>query len=170
MDNQQLWDWLIINWGSTASAVGLLVTVGGFIIAIKQIVKTRGSVEAAKEAAVNTRDVLARNLTIDDLTKVSLQLQQVKDLHLANEWHRALDRYYDISTTLADIRSRHPSLGDDDKTKIQEAVTQLAELDRGVRDSIRAGNDPDDVSRHDSALTTAQSLLDKLASDLRQAI
>ena len=164
-----MWEWLIINWGSTASAVGLLVSVGGFSFAIRQIVKTRGSVEAAEKATMETRDVLARNLTIDDLTRASLRLQQVKDLHLANEWHRALDRYHDISTTLADIRSRHPSLGDEDKTKIQEAVTQLAELDRAVRDSIRAGSEPDDLSRRDSALTTAQTLLNDLASDLRQA-
>ena len=146
------------------------MSVGGFSFAIRQIVKTRGSVEAAEKATMETRDVLARNLTIDDLTRASSQLQQVKDLHLVNEWHGALDRYQEIRTTLADIRSRYPSLGDNEKTLIQQAVQQLTSLEDVVRDSLRTGNEPEDVSRHDSALSSAQTLLDKLASDLRQAI
>ena len=72
MENQQLWQWLVINWGSTASAVGLLVSIAGFSFAIRQILKTRGAVEAAETAAVETRSALSRNITIDDLTRASL--------------------------------------------------------------------------------------------------
>lgn len=147
-----------------------MVSVGGFYFAIKQINKTKGSVESAERATTETRNILGRNLTINDLTKASLQLQQVKELHLANDWHRALDRYYDIRTTLADIRSRHPSLKHGEKALIQQAIQQFITLEDVVRKSLRAGNEPDDVSRHDSALSRAQTVLDQLASDLQHAI
>lgn len=163
-------DWLIDHWGDLASAIGLLVAVVGFSVAVVQIRRTRRAAEAAEQAVIATRDVLARNLTIADLVRASERIEEVKRLHRERQWQRALDRYHDMRVMLSDVRSRHPRLSDAQQSSIQQSIDQLATIERAVARALTSGNEPTNPQRYDDFLMVAQSMLDRLASDLQQAV
>lgn len=169
-------DWLS-TWSNLGPIVGVVVSIGGLGFAIYQIMQTKQSAnaaelsaKAAEQAVIATRDRLGANVTINDLTRASQQLQQVKELHLDGQWRRALDRYHDISVILANIRSQHPSLNDQQQTTIQSAIRELATLEQVVTAAIREGAEPENLESFDLIILSAQSMLDELVSQLRQAI
>ena len=118
--------------GVILSSVGLAVSLGGFYFAIRQIIRSRSAAEAATQAVVDTRESLAKNLTVADLNRASERLQQLKDRHLGGEWRLALDQYHDIRVMLSDIRARHPGLAEAQSAAIQEATTQLSVIENQV--------------------------------------
>ena len=163
-------DWLADNWRDILSVAGLVVSVSGFSIAIWLIVSSRKAAVAATEAASATKEVLARNLTIDDLTRASQRIQLVKELHWEREWRRALDWYYDIRVMLSDISIRHPDLRDENKSTLQSAIHQLQALEDEVGRTLADSDDSKGVEFGVEILQSAQSLLDELASELKQSI
>ena len=163
-------DWLNDHWGDLASTVGLVVAIIGFSVAFAQIKRSRRAAEAAERAVSATRESLARNLTIDDLARASQRFQQLKELHLERQWRRAIDRHYDIRVMLAQISSQHPGLTDTQQSTIQAAIQQVETLERLVVRAVREGTDPENLERHDAAMLRTQSLVDELASNLRQSV
>ena len=161
-------DWLT-TWTNLGAIVGIFVSVSGFIIAIVQIRRSRSAAEAEREAAVATRERLASNLTISDLTRASEKLREVTDLHLNGEWRRAIDRYNDIREMLADIRSQHPTLTDDQKTTLQAAIQQLMVLHTVVLRALREEVEPRNLEVYDEVLLRTDSLVGELAVGLRQS-
>ena len=121
-------DWLIDTWGTLASAVGLLVSIVGFLFAIRQIVRSRKAAEAAERAVLETKKALARNLTNEALLRASQQIDFVKNLHLDREWRRAIDRYPEIRHGLAAVQSQYSGLSDEEKSTIQNTIMELAKL------------------------------------------
>ena len=74
--------WISDNWGSLASAaVGLVGSLSGLGFAIYQIMRTRAVATAARDAAQEVREALARNFTIVDLTRAGEQIQGLKEYH-----------------------------------------------------------------------------------------
>ena len=162
-------DWLT-TWGNLGPIAGLIVAVGGFAIAIWQITRTRRAAEAAEQAVVATRASLAAKLTIADLVRASERIQEIKRLHREHEWSRALDRYHDMRIMLADVRARHPSLADEQRSTIQGAIDQLGTIEARVARPGGIGSDLATIERYDEFLLRAQSTLDELASDLQQSV
>lgn len=164
--------WLDEHWGDIISAIGLAVSLGGFSIAIWQIMRSRRAAEAAGQAVKETKQSLTRNLTISDLTRAAERLEAIKELHRQREWRRAIDRYYDMRIMLSEIGARHPSLSDDEKSTIQSAIRGLNELEVTLSNALTGGEV--EVERYSSAsegaLVSTQSLLIGLASDLEQSL
>ena len=153
-----------------ASAAGLIVSIVGFSVAIIQIMRSRKAAEAATEAASATKEVLARNLTIDDLTRASQRIQLVKELHWEREWRRALDRYYDIRVMLSDISSRHPDLSEEHRSTIQSAIQEIQALEGEVGRTLTDDDHIRNIEINVEILLSVQLLLDGLASDLKQSV
>ena len=162
--------WLVDNWRDILSIVGLIVSVGGFSIAIWLLVRSKKAAEAVKTAVFETKEALARNLTIDDLTRASLRIQQVKELHWDREWRRALDRYYDIRVMLSDISSRHPDLSEEHRSTIQSAIQEIQALEGEVGRTLTDDDDIRNIEINVEILLGVQLLLDGLASDLKQSV
>ena len=102
--------WLVDNWRDILSIVALIVSVGGFSIAIRQIVRSRKAAEAAEIAVLATKESIAKNLTISDLVRASERIQEVRNLQRQGQWERALDRYYNLRIILFDISAQQPDL------------------------------------------------------------
>ena len=150
--------------------LAIIVSVGGFSIAILQIGRTKRAAEAAQQAAIVTRDSLAQNLTIADLARASERITEIIRLHREHEWSRSLDRYHDMRVMLADIRARHPSLTNEQRSTIQDVIAQLRTIESTVGEAVEVGEYPGDIQRHNTFLLGAQSTLDELASNLQQSV
>jgi len=71
---------------------------------------------------------------------------------------------------LANIRSQHPSLTEQQQTTIQSAIRELATMEQVVTAAIREGNEPANFESFEEKILSTQSMLDELVSQLRQAL
>ena len=163
-------DWLGNHWGDLVSILGLVVSVGGFSIAIAQIVRSRKAAEAAEHAALETREGLSKNLTIADLVRASERIEELKRLHRENQWALAISRYQDVRLMLRDVRAQHPKLTREQQRGIQNIITEFVDIESEVNGAIAGGRQPTETERIDIALLRAQSVLNELASDLKQSV
>ncbi len=159
--------WFEDNWGSLASVVGVLVSLLGFWIAIVQIRRSRSAATAAKEAAEEAREALARDLTVADLVRADEQIQSLKEFHRMREWRRALDRYPDVRRLLAEIGGRHQNLNDTHRESLQNAISQLRSMER-VAEAALINDESPDMADFNETLTGVQSMLDEIAVQLQQ--
>ena len=160
--------WFEDNWGSLASVVGVLVSLFGFGIAIVQIRRSRSAATAAKEAAEEAREALARDLTVADLVRADEQIQSLKEFHRVQEWRRALDRYPDVRRLLAEIAGRHQNLTDRHRESIQDAISQVLIMEL-TSETALINNESPDMTGFNERLSGVQSMLDEAAIQLQQS-
>ena len=158
--------WIESNWGSLASVLGLAVAVVGLTYAIYQIRQTRSAATAAKEAALQARSALARNLTIADLTRASERMDELKRLHRSGQWQRAMDRYPDVRRLLVEILTRHQNLPTSQQRTIQTAIGRLRAMEETVEVALRDNSNPD-LSQFNRTLSNVQAVLDQASSQLQ---
>lgn len=90
---------------NVATLAGTLLSLTGVIIAIVQIVKTRSAAELARAAADQSRQLLARNVLLSDLSGLTTSIEELK-MHVRHRrLEAALLRVTDLNTAL--IRLQH---------------------------------------------------------------
>ena len=159
-----------LDWRDIVAVLGVVVSLGGFSIAITQVVRARRASEAAERAVRTTVIVLARNLAIADVVRASERIEDIKRLHRERQWQQALERYRDIRLVLAEIRSRHPSLTAIENASLQDASDQMRTIERSVGRATSGGSEPTQTQRFDDFLLDTQIMLDELASNLQQTV
>ena len=154
--------------GSVASLIGVFVSLFGLGFAILQIWKLRGETRAAREAAEETRRAVDREIASISLARVNERIEGLKDLHRQGEWNRALDRYPEISRMLIDIRGRHPGMSAEQRTALQNVVTNLGRIESNIEKSRGSGSQraAEQFNRH---LNRNQLVLVQLESELQQS-
>ena len=98
-------DYFLDNWGSFVGVLGVIISIGGFAIAIWQATRARTSAQAAEVASKQTRDVIANVLTVGDLSRAIQLIQRIKDFHRDQKWEVSLQHYQILRATITDIRS-----------------------------------------------------------------
>jgi hypothetical protein len=160
--------WISDNWGSLASAVGLVVSLSGLGFAIYQIMRTRAVATAARDAAQEVREALARNFTIVDLTRAGEQIQGLKEYHPTQQWQRALDRYLDVRRLLVDIGETHQNLTDRHRETIQGARRQIQVMERTAETALRNTIAPN-MRSFNATLSEVQSALAEIVIRLQHS-
>ncbi len=160
-------DWLTDNWGSLASAAGLLVTLMGLWIVYWQAKKARTSAEAAEAVAGEAKEFIRRSLTVGDLQQAIDLVQTIKPLHRDARWQVVVDRYQQLRSTLADVRARHPSLTDQQDEVIQGAITQIRVVEDEVDEAMAKDAQPENAPRFNAVLNNIQVVLETLRSTLQ---
>lgn len=157
--------WLVENWGNLASALGLLVSVVGFSIAVYQTMRSRKAAEAAEKAVIETQNTLAKNDTIADLTAASERIQDLRRIFRQGsvDSDRAFDIVSNIRRTLSDISVQHPNLSEDDRRNLHEAADVLGRVE--WRTFNRGYGDEDEHT-----LLGIESVIHKLASGIKQSL
>ena len=118
--------------GSAASLAGLVVSLLGLGFAILQLRKLRGETRAAKEASESAERAIRRDLTMTELTRLSEKMEELKDIHRRGDRNRAFVYYGDITSSLSEIRLRHPNLTDSLREQIRGASSAIADMERIV--------------------------------------
>lgn len=165
-------DWLFGNWGDIASALGLVVSIIGFSVAVAQTIRSRKAAESAERAVKEARRSLSKNVTIAELTTASERIQELRRIVRRGdaEPDRLFDMFYNIRLMLSDISSQHPDLGEDDRTNLQEAADTLGQIERRVSNLEYSHDKDEQVGEMDNDLLKIQSLIHKLTSDIKQSL
>ena len=154
--------------GSIASIVGLPLSLIALVFAIYHLLRLRGETRAAREAAEETRRIISRETTVTDLIRLNERIQGLIDLLRTGDREQALERFPEIRNLFTDIRRRHPNLGIDHRSQIQDAVTTLRDIQLNLETIV--GEVPSDLrTKQISELTGFQfRLLVELEDRLEQ--
>ncbi|MCY3692110.1 MAG: hypothetical protein OXI54_11530 [Chloroflexota bacterium] len=157
-------DFWSTNWGDIATAVGIFVSFGGLIWAIKEARGARSASQAAQTAARETRDQITRHLQTVDLERAIGLIQLVKTLHDNNQWEAAREHYQTLREMLTGIIARCPEQQTEFREKLATARTEIRLMEDFVRQNIVQGIEEAVRSRLNEALNGIQSDLEELAS------
>lgn len=157
-------DFWSTNWGDVATAVGIFVSFGGLVWAIKEARGARSASQAAQNAARETRDQIARHLQTVNLERAIGLIQLVKALHDNNQWEAAREHYQTLREMLIDIIARCPDEQAAFRERLTTARTAIRLMEDFVRENIGAGIIEDDRALLNRNLNDIQSALEELAS------
>jgi len=125
------------NW---ADIVGLVVTVLGFTATLIGVFKSKRAAVAAQEAAVATRDQIRLLDTIVDFSAVITILEEIKRAHRSEkDWSVMPDKYASLRKQLILLRETSLQLSDEQLVAIQNAITNLSEIEKRVERHLISG-------------------------------
>lgn len=160
-------DYFLENWGSFASALGIIVSAGGVaasLIAVYRAGKARDAASAAQLATQETRAAITRVLTIADLQRAIALIQRLKVLHRDQKWEASLEHYQNLRVMLADIDARLPALPQESRTSLRRSVAQIVVMENIVDEALTSSAEPRQASSFNEELNTIQVNLENLAS------
>lgn len=130
------------------SILGLIVSVGGFVITIKTVMSSKKAAEQAKEAVRSVKVDLRRRETVSDFSAVLALLDEIKRINRQREVQYELlaERYSGLRKSLIQIRGQNPLITEADEIVIQDAITQLASFERMIDDEISDNKSLDEIS------------------------
>lgn len=150
---------------------GLIATVVGLGIAIRQVVGARKAARAAESAAsaahtasVETRDTIHSVLVISDLERVIGYVQQIKSFHRDQKWDICLNMYQLLRSSLADIRARLPEPAAQHRLTLREAIDQVRAIEDNVDTAVRSDTSPTAAENFNSVLNAIQVRLEEIVS------
>ena len=154
------------TWGDVATVVGIFISLGGLAWAITEARGARSASEAAKVAASDTRDQIARHLQTVDLQRTIGLIQRIKTLHDNDRWEASGEHYQPLREILSAIIARCPVEQASVREKLATARTIVGDMEILVR---RRVSRPEPVphrerSRLNQSLNDMQSDLEELAS------
>ena len=157
-------DYFLEHWGSFVGLLSLIVTVIGFVVAIRRATQARTSARAAEDASKETRAAIARVLSVSDISRAIGLISRIKDFHRDQKWEVSLQHYQILRATLTDIRARLPAGSSETRLALQRAVPQISVMADSVDKSIRDGTTPDGEEQFAGELTSVQEQLEEISS------
>jgi hypothetical protein len=150
---------------------GLIATVGGLAIAIRQVIGARraaeaaeGAASAAQRATIETRDAIHGVLTVSDLRRVIGYVQQIKSFHRDQQWDICLNMYQVLRSSLTDIRSRLPEPAAQYRLVLREAIDQVNAIENTLDVAVRSGSEFAASEDFNSILNEVQAKLEEMVS------
>ena len=159
-------DFWSATWGDVTALIGIIVSLGGFVWAIREASGARSASEAAETAASQARDQIARHLQTVDLQRAIGLIARIKTLHDNDRWGGSTELYQTLREMLSDVIVRCP----EDQTRVREklatARTIVRDMENFVRPRVGRAIPERDRSRLNQSLNDIQSDLEELASDV----
>jgi hypothetical protein len=131
--------------GDLASLAGVAISIGGFIVTIWNVRRSRSAAERAEAAANEARRVIRSYQTVSDFAAAITIMEEIKRLHRVGRIEPLLDRYGALRKALIGVRRLAPSLSASMDTRIQTAITTLATMEDVVERARAERSSPDFV-------------------------
>ena len=122
-------DFWSTSWGDIATAIGVLISLGGFFWAIKEAQGARSAAREAKEQIVN-------HLQTVDLQRAIGLIELIKTLHDNNRWEAAREHYQELRAMLSDVIVRCPESQTAVREELATARTIIRDIENYVRERI----------------------------------
>jgi hypothetical protein len=116
--------------------LGIIVSLGGFAIAIRQIFKIKKVAIAAKEAALNARETLQTNIMLVDLSAHERVIDELKDFIRNKRYEAALIRISDTIAQLIQVRHMHCFSEEVSSISFQDMISRLSILRENLEGKI----------------------------------
>ena len=91
-------DYVVNNWGSFVGILGLLASIGGFVVAFL----ARRAAKSAEQAVSEAHRAITRTLSMVDVERAVALIGRLKDVHRQRNWDYALGLYPELRRMLAD--------------------------------------------------------------------
>jgi hypothetical protein len=129
--------------GDLASLAGVAISIGGFIVTIWNVRRSRSAAERAEAAANEARRVMRGYQTVSDFSAAIAVMEEIKRLHRVGQIEPLLDRYAILRKALVGVRKLAPSLTQAMDREIQAAITTLATMEDVLERASSEGSSPD---------------------------
>ena len=153
--------------GLAVGILGLIVSVGGFTLALWQITRTRTAAEHAEEAAVDAREVVLRRMSISDLTQAHAIIEELKALHRNQDLNEAIRRYTPLRQILTDVQATLP---EESRELFDFAINSLMDMESDIDRAISSENSTViDTATFNGVLVDIQQTLHELRVQLERS-
>jgi hypothetical protein len=132
--------------GDIASILGLLIALIGFAITIWNVRASKAAAIRAEEAANQARRAIHFFDVVAEISTAIPAMEEIRRLHRDAAWRILPDRYSGLRKSLITIRGSSIELTADQRSRIQAAITYLANLERRVEISLERDQPPDLVA------------------------
>ena len=154
------------NWGDVVTVGGIIVSLVGFIWAIKVARGARSASEAAEAAASATKDQMTHHLQSVDLQRAIGLINRIKTLHDNDQWDASREHYQTLREMLSDVIVRCPEDQRDLREKLAIARTIVTSMEDVGRSPDGTTVPKRERTRLNLILNDIQSNLEELASSV----
>jgi hypothetical protein len=144
-----------------------LLSVIGFAITLRNVYVSRRAAERAEAASVETREALRLFDTVQELASAVAALEEVKRLQRERAWPTLPERYSALRKSLITIRHSHVALTANQQTRVQAAITFLAEMEKRVERSLDHQQPIEKISRFNELASRHVTELHELLLEIR---
>ena len=126
--------------GDLASIFGLLTALVGFAVTIYNVRASKSAAVRAERAALDARRAIGFFDAITELSAAIATLEEIRRMHRDGVWRPLPDRYNGLKKSLLGIRSAVPDLSSDHRSRLQQAIRDLAALEAAVENMLEEGS------------------------------
>jgi len=140
------------HWGDWASGIGLVITLVTFYIIRRNVLK-------AKHISTQVRKDISIHNSVIDFSSALSTMEDIKEFHRKNAWDILPAKYSVLRSTLITVRETNPSMSEENKKTIQDAITVLRNTEGMIEKILQNRTEPPDVPRLNRSIS---SHIDKL--------
>jgi len=155
------------HWGDTASVAGLVVSLVGFVIAIRQASRARTAAQRAEIAANQIRSTIYGFDLLQNLTALTQILSEIVTLHQHGAWQAVAERYVTARRLVVATRAAKFQFSVREKELMTSLLQQLAEMEEKVDGVIMKGNKPPEASRYNKRIRGHQDGITQMTVRVR---
>lgn len=156
--------------GDYASIIGLVVTLFGFGLTLRNVSISRKAAQSAEAVALNVQADLQKTNTIAEFAQALAVMEEIKRLHRVQAFDHLPDRYSSLRKSLITIRSENPILSSEDQQAVQRAITYFAGLEREIDGSIGKEKKNFDIAKTNSAVSKQIDNLQEVLVRIKQLL
>jgi hypothetical protein len=157
--------------GDVTGILGIVISLGGFVVTLVQLNKSKKAAEAAKQAANVARASIFHVGAVADLASGIAIMDEIKRFQRHGPHHPLPDRYAALRKILSAVRAGRPdlpALREDQKSLIQTALVNLAKAEEIVEKAL-SKSQPVDFPRLNRALSKDVDQLQELLVQLQSS-
>ena len=142
---------ILLMWGDFyddwLSVAGLVLTVGGFIATLINVVRAKRAATRAQEAVDEVRNDIRYIEMVADVSRTVTAMEEITRLQREGAWSILPERYATLRKSLIEIRSANKNLPDEHKASLQNSIQLLKGVQRTVEEAVAANKEPKNVVR-----------------------
>lgn len=123
-------------WGNVSSIGGVLVSLIGFGLTIRNVLQSKKAAVEAKQAAENARSEIHRTDAIIVLAEAATAMEEIKRLQRQKAWAILPDRYSALRNALTAIRTSQTQLTEQQKSSLLGAIEQFRSIENRIDRSL----------------------------------
>jgi hypothetical protein len=155
--------------GDITGLLGIVISVAGFFVTIRNVTRTKHAAEMAEKAAKNAEESIRYIDGIVSFQEAILIVEEIKRIHREKNWSVIPDRCAAARKILIQIKSLMVDLGETERVTIQEAITNLGSLERASVRQMAETADPATSEKFSIKLMNDVDKLVDLLTSLKKA-
>jgi len=151
------------NLGDLASVIGVLISLIGFFIIIRNVSRSKNAVE-------NVRNDILKTNTVAVFAEALSSMEEIKRLHRQEAWEILPDRYSALRKSLISIKGSNPSMSTKHKRVLQSAIQHFSSIEEQVENDIYSNKKPTNTSTLNTIISKQIDKLQQILIEIKEGI